>query len=164
MRPIRVGKNGEEFFFLFVHPKCARDLMFSADWQNRALSTADVFGKDLDPLATGALGVVDNVIIKRSERIYATATESIARNLLVGADAAILGWAQMLDYREELPDYGTRAGFAAGEIRGGREGGGGGMVGWNMGEGGWSAGGCGHRVGPGTMRGRTAEADAKKPV
>jgi N4-gp56 family major capsid protein len=123
MRPIRVGPDGEEFFILFVHPKSARDLMFSADWQNHALAVADVFGKDMDPIARGALGVVDNVIVKRSERILTTtlSTEVIARNLLLGADAAILGWAQKLDYTEELIDHKREMSIAADEIRGQRK-------------------------------------------
>lgn len=121
MRPIKVGKNGEEFFMLLVDPKSARDLQFSADFQNFALSVSDVFGnQNLPSMVTGALGVVDNVIVKRHESIVSITdgTSTIARNLLVGADACVLGWAQTLMYSEEIIDHKRALSVAADEIRG----------------------------------------------
>lgn len=122
VRPVKVGPNNEEFFILLVHPKAARDLYFSADFQNHALSCVDK-GIDKDPIASGSLGVVHNVIVKECERILTTdnGTKYIARNLLLGADAAILGWAQKLDYTEELVDHKRILSVAADEIRGQRK-------------------------------------------
>lgn len=120
VQPVKVGPNGEEYFILLVHPKCARDLMFSADWQNYALSCTDVFGKDMPSIASGALGIIDNVIVRRNERIltHADSSDYIAHNLLLGANACVLGWVQKTDYTEELIDHKRILSCAADEIRG----------------------------------------------
>jgi N4-gp56 family major capsid protein len=121
MRPMRVGKNGEEFFVLFIDLHAAHDLRFSPDWQNHAYSVIER-GIGDDPIATGALGVWNNVIVKPSERVVRftvdSGTNNYARNLLIGADAAILGWAQRLEYSEEMVDHNTTLSIAASEIRG----------------------------------------------
>lgn len=120
IRPTRVGPNGEEYFILYLHTKCARDLRFHPDWQNRALRAADV-GIENDPIARGALGIWNNVIVKESERITTcglAGTKVFARNLLFGADAMVLAWAQTLDYTEELLDHKRKMSVAADEIRG----------------------------------------------
>jgi hypothetical protein len=118
--PVKVGKNGEEFYKLLVHTRAARDLRFHPDWQARSLSCADR-GIGDDPIATGALGVWNNVIVAESERIVrfgVSGTLMLARNLLLGADACVLGWAQTLDYTEELIDHKRILSMAADEIRG----------------------------------------------
>jgi N4-gp56 family major capsid protein len=120
LRPVKVGPNGEEFFILYLHTKTARDLRFHPDWQNRALKASEA-GLDKDPIATGALGIWNNVIVKESERIVTmglAGTKVFARNLLFGADAVALGWAQTLDYVEELRDYNRIMGINSDEIRG----------------------------------------------
>lgn len=120
VRPIRVGKNNEEFFILMLHTRVARDLRFHPDWQAKALSCAQC-GLGDDPIATGSLGVWNNVIVKESERVVrfgVSGTHMIARNLLLGADAAVLGWAQRLDYTEELIDHKRILSMASDEIRG----------------------------------------------
>ena len=121
MRPVKMGKNGEEYFILLVNAKSARDLQFSADFQNMALSVSDVFGNNnLPSVVTGALGVVDNVIVKRHEKIVTVnnGTKYFARNLLLGADACVLGWAQTLEYAEEIIDFKRKLSCSADEIRG----------------------------------------------
>ena len=45
-------------------------------------------------------------------------TVNIARNLLLGADAAVMAWAQTLNYVEKTFDYNTEMGVMADEIRG----------------------------------------------
>jgi hypothetical protein len=121
MRPVRVGKNGEEFFILFVDLRAARDLKSDPRWENKAYSVIER-GIGDDPLATGALGTWDNVIVKTNERIKRFTvdggTNTYARNLLVGADAAVLAWASTIDYTEELIDHGRQLSCAANEIRG----------------------------------------------
>ena len=42
----------------------------------------------------------------------------VARNLLLGANAAAMIWAQTTDYREEYFDYMNEIGVVADEIRG----------------------------------------------
>jgi hypothetical protein len=43
---------------------------------------------------------------------------TIARNLLLGADAAVMAYAQTLNYMEKKFDYDREMGVAADEIRG----------------------------------------------
>jgi len=122
VRPMKVGPNGEEFFVMFVSLQAARDLRFTADWLNHAYSVIER-GIGSDPIANGALGVWNNVIIKPTERVltFADGSDSVARNLLVGADAAVLGWAQTMDYSEETMEHGRIWRCYADEIRGSKK-------------------------------------------
>jgi hypothetical protein len=73
-----------------------------------------------DPIATGAMGVWENIILKEADYLP-TVTKgdvTIARNLLLGADAAAMAYAQTLNYVEQKFDYGREMGVAADEIRG----------------------------------------------
>jgi N4-gp56 family major capsid protein len=120
MQPMRIGANNEEVFCAFLSLECSRDLRFNADWQNHAFSLADR-GFDKTPIATGALGVWNNIIVKPSERVIKFndgSGNNYARNLLVGADAMLCGWAQTLDYSEELIDHDRELSSAGQEIRG----------------------------------------------
>lgn len=121
MRPIKVGKNGEEFFVMFLDLRAARDLKSDPRWENHAYSVIER-GIGDDPIASGALGVWDNVILKTNERVKRFTvdggTNYYARNLLVGADATVLAYASTLDYTEELIDHARELSCAANEIRG----------------------------------------------
>jgi hypothetical protein len=119
MQPLRVGPNNAEFFILYLSLEAAYDLTEHPDWITHALSTTDMnFGDD--PIATNSLGVFGNVIVKESERIIkvTNGTRSIARNLLMGADAAVLGFSQTLDLQEQWNDYRRELGVNGSEIRG----------------------------------------------
>lgn len=123
IRPIKVGKNGAEYFILFLDIRAYRDLRQNSDWKAYALSLVEAGIKD-DPIATGAIGVWNNIIIKKSERIRRFqdgSSKYYARNLLVGANALLNGWAKTLDYREEEFDYAREMGVNASEIRGHRK-------------------------------------------
>lgn len=119
MVPLRVGPNNEEFFMLYVSLRAGRDLRQNPDWVNHALSAMEA-GIAGDMIAQGALGVWDNVIVKSSERIVAVTdgTDKVARNLLVGRDAAVLGWAQTMNFSEELIDHKRILSSNGSEIRG----------------------------------------------
>jgi hypothetical protein len=120
MQPLRVGAMNEEVFCALLSLECARDLRFNSDWQNHAFSLADR-GFDKSPLAIGALGMWNNVIVKPSERVLklnGSNSDVYARNLLIGADAILCGWAQTLDYSEELIDHDRELSSAGQEIRG----------------------------------------------
>jgi len=120
MQPLRVGSSNEEVFCNLVSLQCARDLRFNADWQNHCFSLAER-GFDKSPIATGALGMWNNVIVKPSERVIKFNDGSgneYARNLLVGADAMLCAWAKTLDYSEELIDHDRELSSAGSEIRG----------------------------------------------
>jgi N4-gp56 family major capsid protein len=118
--PVKIGPNGEEFYILMVHTKAARDLRFHPDWQARALSCKDK-GIETDPIATGALGIWNNCIVKESERVLTcgvAGTKVVARNLLMGSNAAVLAWAQTQDYVEEKLDANRVFRATSDEIRG----------------------------------------------
>jgi len=119
LTPLRVGPDNEEMFILFVSLKAARDLKRNSDWLDHAYNLAERGFTDT-PIAKGALGIWDNVIIKPSERIleFGNAGTQYARNLLFGADAVFCAWAQTLDYTEELSDYNRQLGVNGCEIRG----------------------------------------------
>jgi N4-gp56 family major capsid protein len=122
MRPIR-AKNGEEYYMLVLHPRAAIDLRNDPRWEKRAI--ASMTGKNSlegDPIATGAIGVWEHIIIREANFIKthknSGGTLRIARNLLLGADAAIMAYAQTLDYTEERLDHNRILSCAADEIRG----------------------------------------------
>ena len=122
MKPIR-AKNGEEYYLLVIHPKAGIALRSDERWEKRALASMTGKGSlEGDPIATGAIGVWEKIIVKEAEYIKthtnSAGTLKIARNLLLGADAAVLAYAQTLDYNEELRDYKREMGVAADEIRG----------------------------------------------
>lgn len=75
-----------------------------------------------DPIATGAIGVWEHIIVKEAQFIKthtnSDKTLTIARNLLYGADAAVMAYGQTLDYTEELLDHKRVISCAADEIRG----------------------------------------------
>lgn len=120
LKPLRITEGNDEVFMLYVSLKAARDLRRNDDWLAHAYSLAER-GFEKSPLAKGALGVWNNVIIKSAEHVLecgTAGTEVIARNLLVGADAMLCAWAQTLDYTEELEDHGRRLSVNGQEIRG----------------------------------------------
>ncbi len=119
MRPVKLS-DGQEYFIMLLHPKAARDLKRTNEWRNRSLEA--VTGLQNDPIAKGMLGVWDRVILKECDRVLDFTVDSgsntYARNLLLGADAAVLAWAQTIDYTEQWTDYQRELGMAADEIRG----------------------------------------------
>lgn len=122
MSPIRV-KDGEEYYILVLHPRAATSLRQDTRWEKRAVAgmTGNMALQN-DPIATGAIGVWEKIIIKEANfiRTHSNADGSvrIARNLLLGAEAAVMAYAQNLDYCEELFDYNRIMGVSADEIRG----------------------------------------------
>ena len=121
MQPLRVT-NGKEFFLLFISTEDAYQLMVHPDWLVRAANSADS-GLENDPMATGTLGIIKNVIVHESEFITAIdrlgdGTSFLRRNLLLGQNAAAIAWAQTLTYVEQLEDYDRKLGVNGFEIRG----------------------------------------------
>lgn len=122
MKPIR-AVNNEEYYILVLHPNAAIDLRRDPRWEERAVASMTGKGSlENDPIATGAMGIWGKIIIKEADKIVvqsnAAGTVNVARNLLLGADAAILAYGQNLDYKEEKRDYDREMGMAADEIRG----------------------------------------------
>jgi N4-gp56 family major capsid protein len=120
MKPVRLS-DGREYYILVLHPTNAKQLRQDERWEKRTLAMYQGSRSlENDPIATGAMGVWENIIIKEADYIPAigNGTVNIARNLLLGADAAVMAWAQTLNYVEKTFDYDTEMGVMADEIRG----------------------------------------------
>lgn len=122
MKPIR-AKNGEEYYMLVITPKDAINLRSDPRWEKRALAAMTGKGSlEGDPIATGALGVWEHIIVREANFVKthqnAEKTLKIARNLLLGADAAVLAYGQTFDYSEEFHDHKRILSIAGDEIRG----------------------------------------------
>lgn len=122
MKPVRL-KDGNEYYILVLHPNAAIQLRQDAEWRKRVLANFNgCKSLEGDPIATGAMGVWEKIIVKEADYITtatnAGGSKTIARNLLLGADAAIMAYAQTTDYTEEWTDYKRIYGVCADEIRG----------------------------------------------
>ena len=120
MKPVRL-QNGQEYYILVLHPTAARQLREDERWEKRVLANYQgCRSLENDPIASGAMGIWEKIIVKEADYIPAVTngTVKIARNLLLGADAAVMAWAQTLNYVEDTFDYGTEMGVMADEIRG----------------------------------------------
>ena len=126
VRPIRSDSNGNEYFLLDLSLQAYRDLRTDARFEKRLLSLAEG-GVDpkKDVFAKGALGIWNNIILMKNEYVYKFAndagTEKYARNLLMGADAMVMAYAQTVDYTEELLDHKRKMSVAGDEISGRRK-------------------------------------------
>lgn len=120
MKPVRLS-DGREYYILMLHPAAAEQLRSDERWEKRVLASYQGNRSlENDPIATGAMGIWEKIIIKEADYIPAlgNGTVNIARNLLLGADAAVMAWAQTLNYVEKKFDYDREMGVAADEIRG----------------------------------------------
>ena len=126
VRPIRSESNGAEYFILDLSLAAYRDLRTDSRFEARFISLNDAgLNVKNDTFAKGALGVWNNIIIHKNEFIYEfqndAGTATYARNLLMGADAMVMGYAQTVDYTEELLDHKRKMSVAADEISGRRK-------------------------------------------
>lgn len=125
IRPIRI-ENGEEYFVLFAHPYCVRDLKSSSAWQ-QAQREAMARGTD-NPIFTGMAGIWDGVIIKETPKVLlidgvGASSIDVAMNLLCGAQAILFAQAGtpkgfIVDMVEEEFDYGDKQGVAIRSVYG----------------------------------------------
>lgn len=119
LQPIKIVDNSKKYIML-VHPKAKFDLMVHPEWLSRAIEVSSA-GLDDDPIAKGALGIIDNVIVREFEfitRFQNGSSEYFARNLLLGESAVAVGWAKELFFVEELLDFKTKLGIAGFQLRG----------------------------------------------
>jgi len=91
VRPVKI-ENGEEYYVMFVHNYCARDLKNSDAWKN-AQQYARERGLD-NPIFTGMLGVWDGVILKETPKCkiitgVGASSSNVAINYLCGAQALL---------------------------------------------------------------------------
>ena len=122
--PFRLS-NGQEYFKFLISLKAAKDLRQDARWQSHALSKVQAGLGAKDMIADGALGIWNNIIVESNERVEtvtnAAGSLTLAHNLLLGANAAVLGWAKTTDYTEEEGDHKRFLSMAGTEIRGQRK-------------------------------------------
>jgi len=115
IRPIRLD-NGIEVFFMFIDTFAARDLRNSADWLSNHRDAGP--RGDENAIFRGALGIHDGVVLIECDKVIrvSNATNFVARNLLVGAQAGCVAFADPLFWREKHDfDYGNQVGFAIGD-------------------------------------------------
>lgn len=120
IKPVRL-KDGREYYVLVLHPAAAEQLRSDERWEKRVLASYQGNRSlENDPIATGAMGIWEKIIVKEADYIpsISNGNVTVARNLLLGADAAVMAYAQTIDYKEETFDYGREMGVAADEIRG----------------------------------------------
>jgi Protein of unknown function (DUF4043) len=123
MRPMMVksGKDYEEWFCFKGHSFAIRDLTESdAVWKNGALNIPPRDPDD-SPLFKGSTfkGAWNGVLIYEYDRLLLESSSiQVAHNLLLGAQALGIGWAQRSKFNEEEDDYGHDIGYELHEIRG----------------------------------------------
>ncbi len=108
IRPVRV--EGGDYYVMLVHPMAAKMLKADGDFKNAQLY-ANIRGKD-NPIFTGALGVVDGVVLHEYDRSNLVLTALKNRAVLMGAQAGVVAWAQEPAWYEKNFDYGRKPGVA----------------------------------------------------
>lgn len=92
IRPVKL-ENGLEFYVMFAHPYCVRDLKKETVFQN---AQRDAMPRGMDnPLFTGAVGYWDGVLIVESDKVtidsgVGASSIDVAKNVLCGAQAVLL--------------------------------------------------------------------------
>ncbi len=117
IRPVKV--NGNEYYIMLVHPYVAKAIKADTDWKNAQLY-ANIRG-ERNPIFTGALGVIDGVVLheySRPELLCDTDTAHYAYSLLLGAQAGVVAWGQRPSWYEKLFDYNRVPGVATDFIAG----------------------------------------------
>lgn len=126
MQSIKTTKAGE-WFVLFVGPNSSYDLKTNAEWFARSVAVNEK-GIERDPIAMGALGTINKVMIHEAEHIvkFGTAgSDEVERNIMLGQNAAALAFSigggqggEMFQYTEMSKDYKRELGATGTQIRG----------------------------------------------
>jgi len=119
--PVKMA-NGKETYILLIDNIVRRDLRQDSDFKGHMTSILES-GHGDDPIADGAMGMWDNIIIKPVDGLYRyedpnNAGEHFTRNLLLGRQAMGVGYGQHLNYVEDERDYDRIFGVNSDEIRG----------------------------------------------
>lgn len=125
IRPYKI-ENGEEYYVMFAHPYCVRDLKNTSGWQ-AAQRDAMPRGTD-NPIFTGMAGIWDGVIIKETPKALlltgvGAAGIDVAGNFLLGAQAVLFAQGAtprgfVTDMVEEEFDYEDKTGVAIRSVHG----------------------------------------------
>jgi len=123
IRPIRIknGKNFEEWYTFVGQDLAIRDLVKN----DAAFSNAHLFlppqANSDSVLFTGSAfkGSFNGVLVYEYQRIQlVSSTIQVAHNLLLGAGAAVVAWAQRPKFGEEFSDHKHKVSYETHEIRG----------------------------------------------
>lgn len=118
IRPVNIG--GKNYYAMIIDSYQARDLKNDSKWIE-AQKDANLRGLD-NPLFTGMIGLYDGVVVHEYENAIRTATGAagieVGHAILLGAQAGVLAIAKEPTWKEKEFDYGDKAGFATGMIRG----------------------------------------------
>lgn len=128
IRPMRVverdGEDGvQEYFLLAAHTYAIRDLVnLDAVWRQPMLLVPPLSNKN-NPIFTGSSfkGAYDGVLVHEWEGIAlenSTTPVQCAHNLLIGAQAGCIAWAQHSKFKEQMKNYDEDAGYKLHEING----------------------------------------------
>lgn len=123
IRPMRVknGKNYEEWYMFVGHDLAIRDLVKNDAAFNNAHLLIPPQSNASSPLFSGSSfkGNFNGVLIYEYERIQlSTSTIQVAHNLLLGAGAGCIAWAQRPKFGEEFTDLKHKVTYETHEIRG----------------------------------------------
>lgn len=122
VRPIRLKEGaykGLAVYTAVIHPYQAADLRNDPVW-NQAQRDANIRG-ETNPIFNGALGIYNGIIVYQHEGIYTwtnTVPVPVARGVLLGQQAAVVGIGADMEWTEKTFDYGNKTGFAVGRIFG----------------------------------------------
>lgn len=116
IEPLRL-ENGKEIFGLALHPYAALSLKVNdAKWAQAQREAAE--SGSGNPLFTGALGMVDGVVLYEAQRVprsvnaHATVPTMTADNIFFGAQAMSRGYLRRPSWREQEFSYGEEYGIA----------------------------------------------------
>jgi len=116
--PLRI--DGKDHYVLIMHPYQATDLKKDPVYKQENRE-AGVRGKK-NNIFSGALGIYDGVILHEHEYVYAwnggNSSAPIARAVLCGQQAAVIGWGKEVAWVEKSFDYGNKWGISVGAIFG----------------------------------------------
>lgn len=115
-----------EGFVLLLHPRAARDLRQDPDYKTQVVYNDYLKGKAAVFQGSQYLGTYAGAIMFEMPDINNIMLETgagagsidIAHNLLLGAQAAMIGWAMKPEFRLDSDDYDTNRGVALISIRG----------------------------------------------
>ena len=111
VRPIRV--SGKDYYVLLVHPETAHELKNNTTWQS-AQQYAMPRGID-NPLFTGMLGMWDGVVVHEHDLVQKATINGVNanRNLMLGAQAAVVAFGGDHQWHEETVDRGNKLSISA---------------------------------------------------
>jgi len=114
IRPIKI--NGGKHYVLLAHTYAVKELKEETEWKNNQLY-ANIRGSK-NPIFSGALGVLDGVVIHEYDRSELLQSGNVGRCLLLGAQAGVVAWGQYPSWYEKLFDYERIPGVAVDMILG----------------------------------------------